>query len=315
MVRALRERVANDAQLKPIVDAFQAKYPALKVEYVSLNATQVFQRYLSEKATGARTADVILSSGGTNWLDLLQRREVAQYTEPNAAQLPPYATLAPGVYAMSEDPVIAVFNKKLLPEAQQPTTLAGLADLASGALKGKIATYAIDDAFGFDANAGYLAKNGEAGWAVLDKLGKGTKGEQGAATILTKLSQGQYVTSYFLSGAARVAVAGQAAQVLNFRYLTDGTPFVPRGVGVTVGATSPNAAKVFVNYVLSVEGQDAACKGGFTPYRQGVSCPTSVGALTATFGPGNVITQKYDPALLTSQAPTVRRWNAAFGRG
>ncbi|WP_327579056.1 ABC transporter substrate-binding protein [Streptomyces sp. NBC_00145] len=305
---------ANDNAMKPVVDAFEDQYPKIKAKYLSLHETENFQRYLTESATGGRTADVILSTNKTGFLDLVKRREIADYSPPSAAGLPDYATLAPGVYAMEENPVVAVFNKALLPESKQPSTLAGLADMAD-TLKGKIVTYdAGNGGFGYEANEAYLSHAGEDGWSTLTQLGKSTRVEDGAATMFTKLAQGEYAASYFLSGVTRQYITGGTAQVLNYKYLTDGTPFIPRGVGITTGAKSPSAAKVFANFLLSARGQSAACKGGFTPYRDGVNCPVSVAKLKAQLGAENINMVTWDSTAGSSRADITRRWKAAFGR-
>lgn len=68
-----------------------------------------------------------------------------------------------------------------------------------------------------------------------------------------------------------------------------------------------------MNFVLSVEGQEAACKGGFT-YRAGVKCAYGLPAIQQAVGAGNVIVGGY-PADLSEQQPTiVARWKKAFGR-
>ena len=80
-------------------------------------------------------------------------------------------------------------------------------------------------------------------------------------------------------GALRALIdTTETGDLLNYRYFADATTLPARGVGVTTAAASPNAAQVLVNYILSEEGQTATCDGGFTPYREGVDCPTGLPA-------------------------------------
>ena len=98
-------------QWTPLLAAFNEKYPWIQVETFDLGGAEAFQRYLSEEATGSPTADVIVNTDGAGWLDLVERGNVADYVDPELANLPPEdAVLAPGVYAMSYDPLISVFN-------------------------------------------------------------------------------------------------------------------------------------------------------------------------------------------------------------
>jgi iron(III) transport system substrate-binding protein len=304
---------ANDTQIKALVDGFGKAYPGIEVQALSLGAAETFQRYLSESATGGRTADVIINSDALGWMDFVQRGGVADYTDPNVANLPTYAQLLPGVVAMSEDPLIAVFNKALIPADRQPTTLAALAELAPQ-LKGQIGTYTITNPLGFGGTFEYLARQGDAGWDVLQKLGPNTSAEDSAGTLITKLTQGQYQASFFLSGASRATVTGTYSQILDFRYLADATPLLPRGIAVTAGSAAPNAARVFMNWVLSVDGQEAGCGGGFTPYRDGVDCPFGLPAIAAAIGKENIVPGSYAPAMTTDIEPIKARWNTVFGR-
>jgi iron(III) transport system substrate-binding protein len=302
---------ANDEQTRPVIQAFQAKYPGITIKYLSLGGTTTFQRYRSEQATGARTADLIMDNNGSLWSDFVAKGQVLDYRDPNMDSLPKFADLGGGVVAMSEDPVIALFNKKLLPEDKQPTSLAAMADMAAQ-FKGKIGTYEIENSLGYPSTYAYLEKNGQAGWDVLAKLGANTTPESSAGSMLTKLQQGAYVMTYNISGAVRANAARQFASLLNFRYLTDNTPLIPRGVAITKAGKSPNGAKVFLNYLLSAEGQAVGCKSGFTPYRDDVECEYGLTAIKAAVGENNVIYGNYEPGLSGHQADIAQRWNVLF---
>lgn len=304
----------NDDQFAPLVTAFEAAYPWIDVEALSVGGSETFQRYLNESAAGTRTADVIINSDGSRWLDLIAQGQVVDYRDPYLAELPDYVDLAPGVAAMSFDPVIAMFNTAILPLDDQPASLADLAAMA-GDLSGRITTYDIESSLGYAANWAFIQAHGDDGWALLDQLGPATTPEDSAGTMASKLSQGEYAVAFFMSGAARALVQGDAAaQVLNWSYLADATPMVPRGVGITAAAQSPNAAKLFVNFLLSQAGQQAGCEGGFTPYRDDVDCEFSMSAVEEAVGADNVIIGSYDQEMVDGRDAFVERWNEAYGR-
>jgi iron(III) transport system substrate-binding protein len=304
---------ADEQLMKPVAAAFKAKYPRIELRSLALDDAQVFQRYATEKATGARTADVVMTSNAVGMLDFVNKGNVANYTDPNVPYLPKYAQLAPGVVAMSEDPVVAVFNSALLPKDKQPKDMTSLAAL-SASINGKVGTTDIGNAVQFGAMTSYIGKHGESGWQNIEKIGPNAAVESGTGNLMQKLAQGQYQASYFVSGTVRALITGDAAKVLNYTYLTDGTPLIPRAVAVTKGAGSPNAAKVFVNFLLSVEGQEAACKGGFTPYRPGVKCPFGLAAIQEAVGADNMLLGGYPADLAQQQPAIVSRWNKAFHR-
>ena len=305
---------AEDQQIAPVKKAFEAAYPGITLRSLSLEDDEMFQRYETEIATGADTADVIMNSDVVGWLSFIDAGNVDDYGDPNEPNLPDYATLAPSVYAVSFDPVIAVYNKQLLPEDEQPRTMAELADMAEE-LDGKIGTTDISNAVQFSATVAYTEKYGEDGWATLEEIGAHAGVESSNGPLVTKLAQGQYAVDFFVAGAVRAFITGDVAKVVNFRYLEDGTPMNPRAVAVTAEAPHSNAGKVFVNWLLSVEGQEAACAGGFTSYRPGAACAFGVPQIAVTVGGmDNLIFGSFDPALAEQQDEIEARWNEAFGR-
>lgn len=305
---------AEDQQMGPLSKAFAKAYPGIKLRSLSLGDEEMFQRYQTEVASGAATADLVMNSDAIGWLDFIEAGNVEDYEDPNTPNLPDYAVLGPGVYAMSEDPVIAVFNKALLPEEQQPRTMTALAEMAPE-LEGKIATTDIGNAVQFGATSAYVDTYGDAGWDALEAIGASSGVESGNAALVTKLAQGQYAANFFVSGTVRAFINGDVAKVVNFSYLEDGTPLLPRAIGVTSEAPHPNAAKVFVNWLLSVEGQKDACASGFTPYRDGVNCAFGLPQVVhAIGGEDNLIIATFDPALGEQRDEIVDHWNEAFGR-
>jgi len=302
---------ANDEQMQPVIQAFQTKYPGITVKYLPLGGATTFQRYQGEAATGVRTADLLMDNDGRLWSDFVAKGQVLDYRDPNMPSLPKFADLGGGVVAVSEDPLVAMFNKKLLPEDKQPTSLAKIADLATQ-YKGKISTYEIEDSLGYPSAYAYLEKNGQSGWDVLTKLGPATVTEASAGSMVTKLLQGGYVVAYNISGSVRALAVRKYSSLLNFRYLTDDTPLIPRGVAVTKAAKSPNGAKVFLNYLLSAEGQAAGCKSGFTPYREDVDCEYGLNAIKAAVGENNVLYGDYGPGMVSHQPEIAQRWNGIF---
>ncbi|GAA0253677.1 ABC transporter substrate-binding protein [Cryptosporangium japonicum] len=304
---------SEDQQMAPLVKAFQADHPDIRVRSLTLGNKEMFQRYETEVASGGSTADVIMSSDAVGWLSFVRDGNLLTYEDPNQANLPDYAVLAPGLYAFSEDPVIAVFNKALLPEAEQPKTMADLARMAPK-LDGKIGTTDISNVIQFGATSAYLDKYGDAGWKTLETIGAHASVESDNGPLVTKLAQGQYAAAFFVSGNVRAFIVDDVAKVVNYAYLTDGTPLLPRGVGVTTTAAHPNAAKVWLNWLLSVKGQEAACRGGFTPYRDGVTCDFGLAQVKAVVGEDNLLVGRYDPSLATEGPALITRFNKAFGR-
>ncbi|MFH8533514.1 ABC transporter substrate-binding protein [Streptomyces tendae] len=305
---------ADADQMAPITKAFEAKYPAIDLRVLNMNDAQTFQRYATETATGVRTADVVMATDSVGMLDFVAKGHVLDYTDPNLENLPAYARLAPGVVAVSEDPMVAVYNTALIPKDKQPKNLASLAKLAASA-KGKVGTTDISNPQSFGGVSSYVTENGDAGWKHLEALGPNTKVESSNGNLMQKLAQGEYQATYFVAGNVRALIEGkEAAKILDYTYLTDGTPLLPRAVAVTKKAKSPDAAKLLVNFLLSVEGQEAACDGGFTPYRDGVDCAYGLPAVEAVVGADHLILGGYPKDIVRNKTTIVERWKKAYDR-
>jgi iron(III) transport system substrate-binding protein len=301
-------------QWEPVLAAFQEEYPWIEVETFDLGGAEAFQRFLSEEATGATTADVIVNTDGAGWLDLIERGKVVDYVDPELADMPDIAVAAPGVFAMSVDPLIGIFNTRALPLDEQPDTLADLAAM-SEELDGKIGTVDVENGQVGLGTYGYTTERGEEAWDVLEQIGPHSRVEDGSGALLSKLQTGEYEAAFMASGSIRALIdTTDAGDVLNYRYLTDATPLPTRGMAVTTAAGSPNAAKVLIHFLLSQEGQTAGCAGGFTPYRDDVECPQDLAAIEEVVGEGNALVVGY-PEELTTELPAMReRWDEAFGR-
>ena len=186
-------------QWTPLLAAFNEKYPWIQVETFDLGGAEAFQRYLSEEATGSPTADVIVNTDGAGWLDLVERGKVVDYVDPELAAYPvDEAVLAPGVFAMSYDPLIAAFNTLAFPLDEQPTSLAEMAAMAPE-ISGQIGTVNVTNANAGLGTYGYIDAYGEEGWAVLEQLGPHSGVEDGTGALLGKLQSGEYIASFFAS--------------------------------------------------------------------------------------------------------------------
>lgn len=301
-------------QWEPVIAAFEAAYPWIQVETFDLGGTEAFQRYLSEEATGAQTADLIVNTDGAGWRDMIERGQVVDYVDPELADLPEFAVAAPGVFAMSVDPLIGVFNTQALPLDEQPTTLAELAEQAEE-LDGRIGTIEVENGQAGLGTYALVDARGEDAWELLETLGPHTGVENSNGTMVGKLTSGEYVASFMISGSLRALIDGtETGDVLNYRYFTDATVLPTRGMAVTAAAAHPDAARLLVNFLLSEEGQTVMCDGGFTPYRDGVDCPQGLAAIQEEVGEENALVVGYPEELVTGGDDLRARWNEAFGR-
>lgn len=74
----------------PLIKGFEAAYPGIKVEYNDMNSTELYNRYISEQASGSLSGDVVWSSSMDTALKLAT--DYAQeYLSPEQGELPTWA--------------------------------------------------------------------------------------------------------------------------------------------------------------------------------------------------------------------------------
>jgi iron(III) transport system substrate-binding protein len=311
--------IMSETNWKPVLDAFSAKYPWITVTTKDMGTTETFETYYTETAGGARSADMIITSSPDGWQEFISKGELEVYTPVNAAGLPDFAKLADGVYAVSTDPMIIIYNKQLV--ANPPDTMEAVAAFAADpANAGKITTYdAEKNGTGYGINWFWIGKKGDAGWATLQTIGKSNVNMQTSAGNMVKaVLSGEASVGYFVSGISVFPKYPDAEPVMGWTYQKDGQVVLVRGMGITKHAASPASAKLLMEFILSSEGQIAWAEGGLTPYRPDVADKAKyhLQKIIDAVGAENVIYFYFDPKIASAdnRAAFLDQWKKAFNR-
>lgn len=303
----------------PVIAAFNAKYPWITVTALDLGTTETFEKYYTEAAGGARTADMIITSSPDGWQDFIAKGELQVYKPMNIEGMPDFATLAEGVYAVSTDPMIIIYNKQLV--STPPETMEAVAAFASDpANSGKIVTYdAEKNGTGYGINWFWIADKGDAGWAMLETLGKSNVNMQtSAGNMVNAVLTGEASVGYFVSAISVFPKYPDAEPILGYSYPKDGQVVLVRGMGITKAAKSPASAKLLMEFILSPEGQIAWADGGLTPYRPDVADKAKyhLQKVIDAVGEENIIPFYFDPNIASAdkRAEFLAKWKTTFGR-
>ena len=232
---------------KLLADAFQTKYSPIKVDITRLSSDKLLQRIVTEKRTGANFFDVVTNS--TMEVHLLNKAGLlARYISPEA----------PSFFADSKDPAgrwvdmysnlrVITYNTRLVPKEKVPKRYE---DLLDPTWKGQI---------GFP--------EGQYSWyaTMLRVMGeeKGKKFMQGLGRQhLHYRNAPSLITQFVAAGEFNLGLVYEN-QV--FRLKNQGAPlalaplpFVTKNMhplGLAAAAPHPTAGKVFIDFVLSKEGQ------------------------------------------------------------
>ncbi|MFL6037799.1 MAG: ABC transporter substrate-binding protein, partial [Gaiellaceae bacterium] len=303
------------ANWKVVTDRFQYYYPWIKTTSYDLDNNVIFSKYASEAAQKTRTADILVSSAGNLWVYATRQNYMNKLFVPNdLGKYPTFVKQYKGVYILSPDPAIIVYNKLLLKD-KVPTSVTEIANDPS--TYNKVTGYSVDNLFGYTALYGYVQLKG---WGMLDKIGKSRYVSSGnVAAQLQVVSQGGAKATYLTSPTARFRIDSDSRlkDLLGWSYAKDATPIVPRGIAITRKASSPASAKLFLDFVFSRAGQQAICDAGFTSYMKGFKpsggCTNTLADVYAKVGAKHVFNPGFTQKFVNARPAFSRRWHSIFG--
>ncbi len=323
--RVLVYSIMSAQNWAPVIREFNKIYPWIRVETTDLGSYEVFERFLSENASGATTADILISNAPDSWQDLMKKNLVAKYDSPEKKYLPGWAVVNDTIYNVSSDPMVMVYNKKILTANLRPRSIEELAKIADEhprTFQNRITTYDVEQSStGFNNFWVFINKHKDRGWQWFDAIGKvGVRPLTSAGPMVDGVITGEFLIAFFASTIVlppRLARPG-VKDIIDWTYERDGTPIVLRGMGVPSAARSPNSAKLLLDFIVSQKGQVAFSEGGLVAYRPDVSKTAKfhLQELLSEIGQDNALRYAYDPALLDSKAKTdfLARWKKAFRR-
>lgn len=299
----------------PVLRDFKKKYPFVtKISANNLDSDEVFQKALSEKATGGSKADIFASSAAGAWADFAAREGMlADYTSPELAKLPKFASLLPGVVAMSADPQTIAYNTSLLTE--KPDSLEALAaqiKAKPGDFENMIGVRDPKGAFGFTMFYNLTQARPKA-WDSLATILSAARPETSSGTLSEKVLAGEYQAGVLVTAAPAFPVVKNSNGLFDIALPKDGTVVIPRGLGVSADAPHPATAKLFEDFVISQEGQQAVLEGGLSSYREGVKSvqfALTYQDVVAEVGEDNIIVAPYETVPADKVKEFTDRWQS-----
>lgn len=258
--------VVYSAGPKPLSSALAKGFEektGTKVELFQSTAGKIMARYQSEKANPH--VDVMISAAWGHAITLDAAGELMPYTSPNAAKVP--ASLKTGTYVAQGAAALAIaYNTNSSLPAPKAWS-----DLTKAAYKDQI-TMPDPSSSGSALSLlqGLVNKNDAETWDMFAKLkanGMIVPGANQAA--LTPVLQGAKGVVF---GAVDYIILGSKAkgEAIDVVYPSDGTVLAPRPIMIMKSSQRADAAKAFVDYMLSDEGQNLVAKQYLLPARSDI---------------------------------------------
>ena len=232
-----------------ILPHFEKAYPFIKTNTYRSTPSGVFTRVETEARAGRHAVDVVGSAPVEMW-QLKQRKHSAAYLSPEQKALPPGSRDPEGYWQGFEvTPLVTAFNTKQVPGADPPRTYQ---DLLNPRWKGRI-SLGTEEYTWF--NILLESMGGKKGAEYMQALAKQELQMPGSSSVMR--------VQLMLAGESAIALAARGRRVTDYKQ--QGAPIdfrimdpyggEPNFVALMQRSTHPHAALLFIDWILSEEGQ------------------------------------------------------------
>jgi len=278
----------DSAIVSALIKDFGAAYPKIPLEYNDMNSTELYNRFLSEAAAGAGSADFLWSSAMDLQVKLASDGYAQDYKSPEASHLPSWAVWNDQAFGTTYEPIAFVYNKRLVKQEEVPKTHADLAKQLKehpDRWKGKVTAYDPER-----SGIGFLlitqdAKNDPAFWDTTAKAygAVSVKLYTSIGAMLERITSGEHLLGFDIFGSYATARQRKDPS-LAIVYPKDYTLVMSRVALLPKAAKHPNAGKVFLDYLLSKRGQELVAKAALFSIRDDVQGEATATAIQKELG-------------------------------
>jgi iron(III) transport system substrate-binding protein len=249
-----------DLQLaEKVGKAFEQKFPGIRTRVERAGGERIFARVAQEYSSGLHIADAVSTGDAAQFLAWKRQGWLAPYVPEDVAKhIPPEHRDPDGAYATVRSSLcVMAYNTELVKRDEAPKSFA---DLLDPKWKGKIVK-AHPSYSGTIMTSTYQMVR-ELGWPYLEKLAQQQVLQIQSATDTPKkivLGERPVMADGNESNVLLLKEAGKPIEII---YATEGTPSIVQPSAVFSTAPHPKAARLFQNYLFSVEAQELFVNSG-----------------------------------------------------
>jgi iron(III) transport system substrate-binding protein len=289
----------TDAQ--QTIDAFKAKYPMVEISFVRDGTPRVMAKLRAEFEAGAPQADLLLIADAVTMEGLKKEGRLLPHEKADIAAYP----------AGTHDPAKFWFATKLITTGIVYNTKAPLKpvswlDLAKPEAKNLVAMPSPLNSGAAMIHTITLAGNLPTGWGFYEALqANGALAAGANGDILRQVATGEKLYGMIVDFMP-IREKAKGAPV-EFVFPSEGVSAVSEPVAILKTSKNPEAAKAFVDFLLSKDGQDLALKQGYVAAHPDVALPAGYPARSA------IKLMPFDAAKALADEPAARkRFSAIF---
>ena len=255
----------EDAQAT--VDGFMAENPDIKVDWVRDGTPKIMAKLMAEIEAGNPAADVLLIADTVTLQRMKEAGQLMAYKSPEAVNYDASLYDADGAYYSTKLITTGIMYNTAA--AMKPTSWA---DLAKPEAKGLVAMPSPLTSGAALIHAQTLAGVSSLGWDYYKALqANGAVAAGGNGAVLKSVASGEKAYGVVVDYMP-IREKAKGAPV-EFVFPEEGVSAVTEPVAILSTTKNEEAAKKFVDYVLSEKGQEGFLKLGYIPARNGMPVP------------------------------------------
>jgi len=260
----------DGSEVAALIREFEAAYPGVRVEYADQNSTEIYSRFIAEVAAGQGTADLVWSSAMDLQVKLINDGYAQAYASPEKPNLPEWAVWKNEGYGITAEPLVIAYNKRLMPPEDVPRTRADLELLLrtkKDFYRGKVASYDPERSgvgFLFISQDVQISRDT---WKLVEAMaGTDPRLYTSTGAMMERLVSGEHLLVYNLIGSYALQRQKKDPS-LSIIFPADFTLTMSRIAFIPTEARHPNAAKLFLDFMLSKRGQSLLAQRDMAPVR------------------------------------------------
>ncbi|MHB1325678.1 MAG: ABC transporter substrate-binding protein [Thermoleophilia bacterium] len=250
------------------VAEFKKDHPNIDVQVFRSGTGKLVAKLEAEEKAGSVQADVLLAADASTFEKFKAKNLFLKYTPPEAGKIDAQFKDPDGYYTGTRlISTIIGYNTNLVKDPPKSWRV-----LTDPQYQGKIGMPSPDYSGAAAYNIALWASRPELGWGWIEKLvqNKPTVVE-GNGQVQQGIASGQFPTGIIIDYMVR-DLQKKGSPVAGV-FPSEGVPAITEPVAIFKSSKNQEAAKVFVNYLVSKQGQDIAVKQNYVPIRPDVKSP------------------------------------------
>ncbi len=259
----------TDAQA--LVDRFEQLNPGATVEIFRLGTTELVARLLTELEAGQTEADVVWFADMALFERFAEDGLLLPIDPPEAANIPEGFIYFDGMaYEVRLIYQIIMYNTNLVDRE-----ITSWFDLADPAFRGMVGSASPFVSGATVTQIASVVQDQNLGWELYEQMAANDAVISGGnGGIAQGIALGEYAIGLTIDFMARTQQ--EQGSPVNYIFQEEGAVYVPTPAGVMASTSNPELSTAFVDFLMSVPGQEVLMANGYMPVNVNMPLPEGV---------------------------------------